>query len=122
MVRARPDRPHRLSRSSTGRATTRVGDLPNLGPATTAWLAAIGITARRDLARMGVIPACRAMHLLGFPISVVGAYALQAALLNCPWQLLSPAEKADIRRRFATEVRGAEPRSTGVAARRRPGR
>jgi hypothetical protein len=99
-----------------------VGDLPNLGPATTAWLAAVGIITRQDLARMGVIPACRAMHLLGFPIRVVGAYALQAALLGCPWQVLPASERADLRQRFATEVRGAQPRSTGVAARRRPGR
>lgn len=97
---------------------TRVGDLPNLGPATTAWLAAVGIVTTQDLQRIGVIPACRAMHLLGFPISVVGAYALQAALVGCPWQVLPTDERAVIRRRFASEVRGAQPRST-VAVRRR---
>ncbi|MBA3700836.1 MAG: TfoX/Sxy family DNA transformation protein [Planctomycetes bacterium] len=97
-----------------------VGDLLNLGPATTAWLAAIGVQRRADLQRVGVIPACRAMHLLGFPISVVGAYALRAALRGCPWRALPDREKARIRRCFAAEVRGAQPCST-VAGRRRSG-
>lgn len=107
MVRPRSHRPPRLTRSDLG-----------LGPATTAWLADIGVDTRDDLRRLGVIPACRAMHLLGHPISVVGAYALHAVLIGCSWQQVPPADRADLRRRFAAEVRGAQPRSTPVAGRR----
>lgn len=119
MVRPRSDRPDRLKRA---RSALPVGALPHPGPATAAWLAAIGVRARQDLERLGVIPACLTMKVSGHPITVVGAYALRAALLGCPWQALAEDERAALRRAFATSVRTAQPRSTRVAARRRAGR
>jgi hypothetical protein len=79
----------------------------------------VGVHTGDDLARLGVIPVCRAIHLLGHPISVVGAYALHAALIGCSWRGLPQAMRDDLRERFTREVRGAEERSSTVAVRRR---
>ncbi len=98
----------------------RLADLPNLGPATTRWLDAVGIRTRADLERVGVIPACCAIRALGHPISVVGAYALQGALLGCPWNALPAALKSELRRGFSDHVAVVDPRNRPVAVRRRP--
>lgn len=70
----------------------------NLGPKTASWLAAVGIESLEDVKRRGVVPLCLELKAAGFPINVVGAYALQAAIMGIHWMALPDEIREQLKR------------------------
>jgi hypothetical protein len=78
--------------------------------ASTAWLAAIGITQIGQVAERGVIPVCVALRAAGFPVSLNMAYGLAGDLLGLPWNHLPPDLRAQLQRDWAAaRVAGSQP-------------
>ncbi len=72
----------------------------NLGPKSTAWLRAGGITTLEQVRRLGPIEVCRRLRAKGFSVSVVMAYALEGALSGTYWNALPHETKAWLRAEF----------------------
>ncbi|RCS59348.1 TfoX/Sxy family protein [Parvibium lacunae] len=68
-----------------------VSTLKNLGPASCAQLARIGIHTKADLAAMGAIPTWQALRANGWNVNIIALYAIAGALIDCHWNKL-PAE------------------------------
>ncbi len=60
--------------------------LRNLGPASTAWLAAIGVHNRRDLEKLGAVNAYRILRDHGYPATLNLVYAIEGALRDRDWK------------------------------------
>jgi DNA transformation protein and related proteins len=100
MARIKPikiDRP-------TGRQPER---LLNLGPKSSAWLAALGLRTRAQLRALGPIEVCRRLRAAGQPVSVLMAYALEGAITGTHWNELPPETKSWLRTEFAQMKRPA---------------
>lgn len=82
-----------------------MGALLNLGPKSSAWLAAAGIHTREQLERLGPIEACRRIRRAGHPVSVVMAYALEGALSGMHWNTIPFETKQWLRTEFSTMKR-----------------
>lgn len=72
----------------------RFGEVRNLGPVSAAWLREIGVETLAELADLGVVEAYRRVKAVHPKASLNLLYAMQAALLDLPWQKL-PAELKD---------------------------
>jgi len=107
--RLRPCRPPSVRDPSQPRGGELAG-LLNLGPKSSAWLAAAGITTRAQLERLGAIEACRRVWQAGHPVSVVMAYAIEGALMGCHWNALPWEFKRHLRQEFA-RMKGSSNRS-----------
>ncbi len=84
---------------------TDVGQLPNIGPKTSAWLREIGIMTLEDLEDVGVINAyLRLRESRPHQVTRNALWGLQAALLNLPWNELPP----DLKRELLTRVAARE--------------
>lgn len=95
------------------------GDLAtllNLGPKSSVWLAAAGITTRSQLERLGAIEACRRVRQAGHPVSVVMAYAIEGGLMDCRWNALPWEFKRHLRQEFALMKRSLNRRYTRMDA------
>lgn len=90
---------------TTTKRTTDVARLPDLGPASTRWLAAIGVHTRRDLERLGAVDAYRALKNQGYPVSLNLVYAIEAALRDVDWRRLPARLKADLKNRVADAMK-----------------
>ena len=103
-------------------SSERVGDLRNLGPATTAWLAAVGITTSAELFAQDPVAVGLAVRAAGYPFSLNGCYALAAARLGVDWRVLPEAVRQDLQLRWRAALgAGQRPRrSAGAAPRRCP--
>jgi DNA transformation protein len=77
------------------------GRMLNLGPKSSAWLRAIGITTEAQVRRLGPIEVCRRLRTAGRPVSVVMAYALEGALAGCHWNAIPWETKEHLRAEFA---------------------
>lgn len=86
--------------SRRGNKLAPTARLLNLGPASTAWLAAVGIHDRRDLERVGVINAYNLCKAHGYNVSLNLLWALQATLLDMPWTQLPADIKQQLRQRL----------------------
>ncbi len=73
-------------------------DLPNLGPVSREWLAAVGVHSLADLQRIGSVEAYLAVRSLGVRPSLNLLYSLEAAIEGVHWQKLSPATKSRLRK------------------------
>lgn len=73
--------------------------LPNLGPKSAAWLRAVGIDTRAELARVGSVRAFLRVQEAGHCASLNLLYALEGALLELRWDRLSHEIKANLRER-----------------------
>jgi len=62
-----------------------VSDLPNLGPKSREWLAAIGIHGVSDLRKVGAVPAYAALKRARGAISLNMLYALAGAIQGVHW-------------------------------------
>ncbi len=80
-------------------ATGKIAGLPNLGPASARWLAAIGVRTPRELARLGGIEAYRLLRAHGYPASLNLVYAIEGALRGVAWNRLPAALKAELKAR-----------------------
>ncbi|MSU47838.1 MAG: competence protein TfoX [Opitutus sp.] len=101
----KPIRPFRAPSARPGKSTPptggELGALLNLGPKSSEWLAATGITTRAQIERLGTIEVCRQLHVAGHPVSVVMAYAIEGALMGCHWNALPWEFKQHLRVEFA---------------------
>ncbi|MCX6956082.1 MAG: TfoX/Sxy family protein [Verrucomicrobia bacterium] len=87
-------------RPSPGEAAAPLTTLLNLGPKSSAWLAAAKIATRADLERIGTIEACRRVRAAGHPASVLLANALEGALMGCHWNAIPVEFKQQLRTDF----------------------
>lgn len=73
-----------------------VSDRPmrNLGPKSREWLAGIGVHNLADLQRFGIEAALMKLFAAGRKPSVLMAYALAGALMDCHWQALPGDERS----------------------------
>jgi hypothetical protein len=85
----------------------------NLGPVSARLLAEVGIVTRTDLAAAGAVGACERLMARGERVSLVLAYAIEGALMECDWRAL-PHE---FRSRLVVDFRAAQ-RRHGAGARR----
>ena len=83
-----------MAKRKTARNRSRPSVLPGLGPASEAWLAAVGITTVDELRRVGV---AEAFGLIRFRIGRAATrnllYALEAALRGVHWTEINPSDK-----------------------------
>ncbi len=88
-----------------------IADLPNLGPRSSAMLAAAGIHRVAELAELGAVQAYLRVMTAGEKPSYNLLYALHGALTGRHWNRLPPGEKLDLVREieFAEELLGAGP-------------
>jgi hypothetical protein len=71
----------------------------NIGPRSTEWLAAVGVHTLDDAAALGAVETYKRVKA-AYPqkVSLNLLYALQAALLDLPWNELPPDIKDELRR------------------------
>ncbi|MGY1813777.1 TfoX/Sxy family protein [Blastococcus sp. SYSU D00820] len=80
-------------------APRRLRDLRNLGAASEAALARVGIRTPEDLDEVGAAEAYRRLADAGTPrLSTVFLWALEGALLDLDWRVLPAGRKAELRR------------------------
>ena len=70
--------------------------LRNIGPKSAAWLRQVGLHSAADLAAIGAVAAFAKVRRAGFKPSVNLLYALEGALLDCPWQDIPPARRQQL--------------------------
>ncbi len=72
--------------------------LKNIGATTAQWIHDAGIHTFDDLFALGAVEAWKRIKAIHPELTLVGLYALQAALLDIHWNELPPGMKADLRR------------------------
>jgi DNA transformation protein len=77
--------------------SSELSHLKNIGPATEAWLNALGVYSRADLEALGAVMAYKILRHRQPGVSLNLLYALQGALMDCPADTLPPALKARLR-------------------------
>ena len=70
--------------------------LRNVGPKSAAWLRQVGLRTREDLETVGVVEAYMRVKRAGFRPSMNLLYALEGALLDCHWQEVPQARRAQL--------------------------
>ncbi len=79
---------------------TSLSDLPNIGPRSQEWLNAIGLYTLVELENVGAVETYRQLRELDFPVTLNLVYAIQGAIMDCPWNHLPP----DIRESLKSQV------------------
>ena len=74
-----------------------VRELMNIGPRTAAWLNAIGVETRGELAELGAVAAYCLINAQGYNTSLNLLWALYGALHNQKWNALPSAVKQQLR-------------------------
>lgn len=74
------------------------------GRATTRWLATIGFTNIRHVARTGVVETCLLLRQAGHPVSLNMAYGLQADLMGTTWDRLPEEVRSRLRTAYASAI------------------
>lgn len=74
-----------------------IEQLTNLGPASAAWLRAVGIVTLADLKRTGAVAAWQQVRSNQPRVSLNLLYAMHGALRDQSWQSISDAEKQRLR-------------------------
>jgi DNA transformation protein and related proteins len=82
--------------------TSPVSSIPNLGPASEAAFAKIGITSAEEVRAMGPDGAYRQLLLGGSRPHFIGYYVLVMGLQGRPWNDCKGEEKKALRKRFDT--------------------
>lgn len=88
---------------------TPVAQLLNLGPASARMLAQVGVLTREDLARVGAVEAWRLCRGAGWNPSLTLVYAIEGALLQCPWNRLPEGRRQELRAAVAALRKGPRP-------------
>jgi TfoX/Sxy family transcriptional regulator of competence genes len=70
--------------------------LRNIGPKSAAWLRQVGLRTPEDLAAAGAVEAFMRVKRAGFKPSLNLLYALEGALLDCHWQLVTEARRSEL--------------------------
>ena len=85
--------------------TPAISQLPNLGPQSSRWLAAIGVRTRRDLETLGSIEAYRLLKRQGYNASLNLVYAIEGVLRGCDWNRLPARLKTELKARAADAIK-----------------
>ena len=72
------------------------GKLRNIGPKSAAWLRQVGLRSLADLQQAGAVGAYMKVRRAGFKPSLNLLYALEGALLDCHWQEIPEARRAEL--------------------------
>jgi len=89
----------------------------NIGPKSAAWLRQVGLRSFEDLQRVGSVDAFAKIKRAGFKPSLNLLYALEGALLDCHWQQLPEARRAELLQAWeAAAAALPPPRGRPVAA------
>ena len=78
-----------------------LSDLPNIGPRSQEWLNAVGLYTLADLENVGAVEVYRQLKELDYPVTLNMVYAIQGAIMDCPWNHLPP----HIRESLKSQVR-----------------
>ena len=70
--------------------------LRNIGPKSAAWLRQVGLRSRADIEAAGAVEAFMRVKRAGFKPSLNLLYALEGALLDCHWQEVTDARRAEL--------------------------
>lgn len=70
--------------------------LRNIGPKSAAWLRQVGLHSAEDLRQIGSVEAFMRVKRAGFRPSLNLLYSLEGALLDCHWQQLPEARRAEL--------------------------
>ena len=70
--------------------------LRNIGPKSAAWLRQVGLRSLDDVAAIGAVEAYMKVRRAGFKPSLNLLYALEGALLDCHWQEVPEARRAQL--------------------------
>jgi hypothetical protein len=70
--------------------------LRNIGPKSMAWLRQTGVRSLDDLKAVGALAAFVRVKRAGFKPSLNLLYALEGAILDCHWQEIPEARRADL--------------------------
>lgn len=102
--------------------SSRISTIMNLGPATEAAFATVGLTTAEDIRDLGADGAYLRWLSGGQPAHFIGYYALVLGLQGRPWNDCGKAERARLRERF--DALKAEAAKSGPLATwsRKPGR
>ncbi|WP_425396242.1 TfoX/Sxy family protein [Aeoliella sp.] len=76
-------------------------ELRNLGPKSSAWLAAAGIESLADLRELGAVVAYARVRQQQRGVSLNLLWALEGALRDCDWRDLTDADKQRLRDKLA---------------------
>ncbi len=82
-----------------------IGQLRNLGAASTRWLQAIGVHTRRDLEKLGAIDAYATLKASGYNASLNLVYAIEGALTGRNWKQLPAKRKTQLKAAAAEAVK-----------------
>jgi DNA transformation protein and related proteins len=78
--------------------TSKLADLPSLGPKSAQMLAETGVTDLAMLAALGPIACFRSLRFrFGRRVTLNFLYALECAIRGLDWRLLEPERKAELR-------------------------
>ena len=92
--------------------------LRNIGPKSMAWLRQTGIRTLDELKAVGALPAFVRIKRAGFKPSLNLLYALEGAILDCHWQEIPDARRAELICRRGNRSRQAAQGPRQGAARR----
>ena len=70
--------------------------LRNIGPKSAAWLRQVGLRTLDDLAAVGPVDAYMKVRRAGFKPSLNLLYSLEGALVDCHWQEVPEARRAQL--------------------------
>lgn len=83
---------------------TPLTKLKNIGPKTISWMQAVDINSVEDLEALGAVEAYyRLKTALPEKVSLNALWGLHAALLDMPWQMVTPDMKAELLHHLHTE-------------------
>ena len=68
----------------------------NIGPKSAAWLRQVGLRTRADVEAVGAIEAFMRVKRAGFKPTMNLLYAIEGALLDCHWQEIPDARRAEL--------------------------
>lgn len=78
--------------------------MKNIGPKSKQWLASVGVHTLNDVVNLGVVATYKRVKA-AYPekVSLNLLYALQAALLDLPWNELPPDIKEELKQQAENE-------------------
>lgn len=68
----------------------------NIGPKSAAWLRQVGLRTRADIEAVGPVDAFMRVKRAGFKPTMNLLYAIEGALLDCHWQEIPDARRAEL--------------------------
>jgi DNA transformation protein len=85
-----------MKKVAAATGSVKLIQMKNLGASSVNILNSIGVKTYEDLAHLGSVQSYRRIRQRGIHVSRAMLYAMEAALLDVPWQSLDPALKAQL--------------------------